>query len=147
MDKIDMGIIELLQKDARITISNLSKKLTLSRPSISERILRLQESGIIEEFSARISLKAIGRDTMLFIQLRSLKVSPRAFEEKIANDADILECHRVTGEIDYFIKAAVGSMDEMRQLIDRLIPFGDVSTSIVLMSPIPYRHILPPSRK
>jgi len=124
-------------------ISDLSKNLNLSRPSVSERMARLKDSGVIEEYSARISLKAIGRDTMLIIHLSSLKVSPRIIEAKIENDMDILECHRVTGEIDYIIKAAVSNMDEMRLLIDRLMPFGDVSTSIVILSPIAHRHILP----
>jgi Lrp/AsnC family leucine-responsive transcriptional regulator len=143
MDAIDLLLIELLQKNARMTISDLSKKLNLSRPSIKERMFRLQEKGIIEGYSARISLKAIGRDILLFIQLRSLKVSPLTFEEKIANDPDILECHRVTGETDYFLKAAVHNMEGMRLLIDRLIPFGDLSSSIVIMSLIPYRPIVP----
>lgn len=143
MDKIDVHLLELLQQDSRMTVSDLSKKLNLSRPSIAERMLRLQEQGIIEEYSARISLKAIGRNTMLFIQLKLLKESPLSFEERIVNDTDILECHRVTGETDYFIKAAVNSMDDMRLLINRLMPFGVINTSIVIMSPIPYRHILP----
>lgn len=56
MDEIDVSLLELLQKDGRITISELSKKLALSRPSISERMYRLQEKGIIEGFSARVSL-------------------------------------------------------------------------------------------
>lgn len=143
MDKIDILLLELLQKNSRITISELSKQLSLSRPSISERILRLQEQNIIEEFSTRISLEAVGRNIILFIQLSSLKVSPEIIEEMLSGEEDIIECHRVTGHIDYFIKAAVDSMDSMRLLIDRLIPYGVVNTSVVIKSPIPYRHILP----
>lgn len=89
MDKLDVILIKLLQENSRITISELSKQLSLSRPSISERLLRLQEirlqeKGIIEEFSARVSLKAMGRNTILYIQLSSLKVSPDVIEEMIA---------------------------------------------------------------
>lgn len=143
MDKLDINLIELLQENARITISELSKKLALSRPSVSERILRLQENGIIEEFTTRVSLDAIGRNIILFIQLSSLKVSPNVFEEMITKDDAILECHRVLGHINYFLKAAVSNMDSIRLLIDRLIPYGDVNTSVVLTSPVPYRHVLP----
>jgi Lrp/AsnC family leucine-responsive transcriptional regulator len=143
MDKLDIILLKLLQENSRITISELSKQLALSRPSISERILRLQEKGIIEEFSARVSLNAIGRNTILFIQLSSLKVSPNVIEEMIAEDEDIIECHRVTGHIDYFIKAAVDGMESMRLLIDRLMPYGVVNTSVAIKSPVPYRHISP----
>lgn len=61
VDQIDIKLLELLQKNSRMTISDLSQELALSRPSISERLHRLQEKGVIEEYSARISLPAIGR--------------------------------------------------------------------------------------
>jgi Lrp/AsnC family transcriptional regulator, leucine-responsive regulatory protein len=143
MDKLDIDLLKLLQENARITISELSKKIALSRPSITERILRLQEKGIIEEFTARISLPAINRATILFIQLSSLKVSNNEFEQMIKEDDDVLECHRVTGSTSYFIKAAVKDMSNMKLLIDRLMPYGDINTTIVLESPVPYRHTVP----
>lgn len=146
MDRLDVDLLELLQKNSRITVSELSKILALSRPSITERILRLQEQGIIEEFTARISLAAINRGTILLIQLSSLKVSHIDFEQMIIEDEDILECHRVTGTTSYFIKAAVKNMNSMKLLIDRLIPYGDVNTSVVLESPVPYRHIVPKTK-
>jgi Lrp/AsnC family transcriptional regulator, leucine-responsive regulatory protein len=143
MDKLDIDLLKLLQENGRITISELSKKIALSRPSITERILRLQEKGIIEEFTARISLPAINRATILFIQLSSLKVSNNEFEQMIKEDDDVLECHRVTGSTSYFIKAAVKDMSNMKLLIDRLMPYGDINTTIVLESPVPYRHTVP----
>lgn len=143
MDLLDVKLLELLQDNSRITVSELSKKLSLSRPSVTERIIRLQEDGIIEEFTARISLPAIGRDIVLFIQLGSLKAPPEQIEKIISAETDILECHRVTGHINYLIKAAVSGMDDMRKLIDRLIPFGEVNTAISILSPVPYRHVYP----
>jgi Lrp/AsnC family leucine-responsive transcriptional regulator len=143
MDKLDIDLLKILQENARITISELSKKIALSRPSITERIIRLQEKGIIEEFTARVSLDAINRATILFIQLSSLKVSNIEFEQMIKQDNDILECHRVTGNTSYFIKAAVKDMSSMKLLIDRLMPYGDINTTIVLESPVPYRHLVP----
>jgi Lrp/AsnC family leucine-responsive transcriptional regulator len=143
VDKLDIDLLKILQENARITISELSKKIALSRPSITERILRLQEKGIIEEFTARVSLPAIDRATILFIQLSSLKVSNNEFEIMIKEDQDVLECHRVTGNTSYFIKAAVKDMSNMKLLIDRLMPYGDINTTIVLESPVPYRHVVP----
>lgn len=126
-----------------MTISELSKELSLSRPSMSERLLRLQEKGIIENFTTRVSLKKIGKDILLLIQVSGLKVPVAEFEEMVRQEHDIIECHRVTGEVSYFIKAAVSDVGSMRKLIDRLIPYGTINTSTVLNSPVPYRIILP----
>lgn len=143
MDMVDRNILEYLQEDARLTISELSKKLALSRPSVTERLHRLQEQGIIEGFAARVSPAKIGRDTLLIVQISDLKVSAKEFEEMIARDADVLECHRVTGHIGYFIKAAVPGMNGLRLLVDRLMPYGNLYTSVVLASPVTFRPLLP----
>jgi len=143
MDKVDIQLLKILQKDGRITISDLSKKLALSRPSVSERLLRLQEKGIIVEFSARISPAKLGRETLLFIQISELKGDAQTFEDFIKTVEDIIECHRVTGPISYTIKAAVSGIDGMRKLVDRLIPYGTINTSVILASPVPFRHLLP----
>lgn len=73
----------------------------------------------------------------MFIQVSELKVPVSDFEQLVKNDLDIIECHRVTGTVGYFLKAALADMDSMRLLIDRLIPYGHLNTSVVLTSPVP----------
>jgi len=143
MDDIDRKLIELLQEDGRITIIQLSKKLNLSRPSVNERLRRLQENGVIQGFTARVSPENIGKSTLVIIQIGNLKIECHRFEEMIKEETDILECHRVTGTNSYFIKAAVASMKDLEAFVDRLIPFGQLNTSVVLSSPILYRPLLP----
>jgi Lrp/AsnC family leucine-responsive transcriptional regulator len=147
MDHIDIEMLEILQEDGRISVSDLSKKLNLSRPSVSERMMRLQERGIIDHFSAVVSPEAVGRDTLLMIQVSELKDTIPRFEKMIAEDTRVLECHRVTGEVSYFIKAAVEGMDSLRELVDTLISYGNINTSIVLKSPVERRKILPENRE
>ncbi|WP_100374239.1 Lrp/AsnC family transcriptional regulator [Bacillus sp. FJAT-45037] len=143
MDRIDSRLLELIQENSRTTISELSKELALSRPSVSERLQRLHEKGVIEEYTARISLPAVGREILLIILVSGLKVPLQEFEELVKKEEKIIECHRVTGEVSYFLKAAVPSMNSMRILIDSLIPFGNINTSTVIGSPVPYRAVLP----
>ncbi|QPZ43242.1 Lrp/AsnC family transcriptional regulator [Bacillus halotolerans] len=143
MDEIDGKLLELLQEDARITIIELSKKLNLSRPSVNERLRRLQENGVIQGFTARVSAEAIGKGTIVIIQIGNLKIECSRFEELIKEETDILECHRVTGTNSYFLKAAVASMKDLEALVDRLIPYGQLNTSVVLSSPILSRPLLP----
>lgn len=126
-----------------MTVSELSKRLALSRPSISERLLRLQERGVITGFGARVSPAAVGRNIQLIIQMSELKVFPTEFEKRIRNDDEIIECHRVTGTVSYILKAAVTGMDALSELVERLMPFGNVNTSVILSSPVMNRSILP----
>lgn len=126
-----------------MTVSELSKRLALSRPSISERLLRLQEKGVIIGFGAKISPAGVGRNIQLIIQMSELKVSPNEFEKRIVDVEDILECHRVTGTVSYMLKAAVPGMDDLSLLVERLMPFGNVNTSVILSSPVLDRLVLP----
>ncbi|MFS0575243.1 Lrp/AsnC family transcriptional regulator [Sporosarcina sp. 179-K 3D1 HS] len=146
MDELDLKLLTLLQMNSRVTVSELSKQLVLSRPSVSERLQRLQERGIIEDFTARVSLPAVGLEILLFIQVSELKRTPHEFEQMIKEELAVIECHRVTGTTNYILKAAVNNMASMSLLIDRLIPYGSLTTSIVLSSPVPYRLIQPESR-
>ena len=144
MDQLDYRLLELLQKDGRMTISDLSKQLALSRPSVTERLNRLRDKGVIEGFSARICPRSIGRDIIVFIQLSDFKTASYAdFEKKIMEDPDIIEIHRLTGAVSYLLKAAVPGMDHLNRLIERLNPFGNVNTSIVLSSPLSFSPIPP----
>lgn len=143
VDHLDIRLVELLQLNGRISLSELSKKLSLSRPSVAERLKRLQEKGIIEGFSARVAPTAVGRGVIAIVQLSELRVPHFEFERWIVKDTDIMECHRVTGTTSYYMKAAITGMDQLTALVDRLIPYGTVNTSIVLASPVTYRCMLP----
>jgi len=143
MDQLDRRLLQLLQEDGRMTVSELSKRLSLSRPSISERLLRLQEKGVITGFGALVSPAAIGRNIQVVIQMSELKVFPMEFEKRIMNDDEIMECHRVTGTVSYILKAAVTGMEGLSELVERLMPFGNVNTSVILSSPVMNRTILP----
>ena len=143
MDFLDVRMLKLLQENGRITVSQLSQKLLLSRPSVAERLSRLQEQGVIAGFGARVPPAGVGRGMLLFIQLSQLRVNSSEFEKQIQTQPFILECHRVTGMVSYVLKAAVSGMESLQKLVDLLSPLGTVNTSIVLSSPVAYRTVLP----
>jgi Lrp/AsnC family transcriptional regulator, leucine-responsive regulatory protein len=143
MDEIDVRLLKHLQENARITVSQLSQILNLSRPSVTERLRRLEEREIILGFTARVSPAGVGRNVLVIIEIGQLNVACHKFESFVAADPDILECHRVTGTFSYMMKAAVPSMAHLELLVDRLIPFGRVTTSVVLSTPVAFRPIVP----
>lgn len=143
MDNIDQRILEILQQNARITLIQLSKELHLSRPSVNERIKRLQESGVIEGFTTRISPAALGKGVQAIVQVGNLKCGCQDFERRIKEEKEVYECHRVTGTDSYYMKTAVESISHLEKLVDRLIQYGQVNTSIILSTPVDHRPLLP----
>ena len=143
MDALDVRLLKLLQEDGRMTVSQLSEILRLSRPSVSERLGRLRDRGIIAGFCARVPPAGVGRSMLLFIQVSQLRVNHLDFEKHIRSQPYILECHRVTGTVSYMLKAAVSGMESLQTLVDQLTPFGTINSSIVLSSPVDFRPILP----
>jgi Lrp/AsnC family leucine-responsive transcriptional regulator len=142
MDKIDTQIIKLLQENGRMTWSQLSRELHLSRPSVKERFQRLKEKGVITGFTANVPHYAVNKNLLVFI-LIDLKIPYKEFEAKIANTHAIIECHKVTGSASYILKAALSSREKLSELIDFLIPCGKVNTFLVLSSPITNKPMLP----
>ncbi|MEN1968876.1 Lrp/AsnC family transcriptional regulator [Lentibacillus sp. N15] len=143
MDKIDVNMLRILQLDGRISISDLSKKLALSRPSVSERLKRLQEKGIIEGFSAQVPPASVGKKLMFMIELSELRVSQYEFEKMIIDEPNVMECHRATGHVHYYIKVALKGTDELTRLIEKLIPYGSTKTSVLLTTPVVKHVVLP----
>ncbi len=143
IDEVDMQLLCILQQDGRITLSELSKKLNLSRPSVTERMNRLRDHGVIEGIGARLSFSKVGRSISAFIQLSDVSVAYQTFEEFVAHHDKILECHRITGAISYMMKVAVKDMNELDELVDDLISYGTVNTSIILKSPVSYKTVTP----
>lgn len=143
MDQTDIELIKTLQEHGRMTLSDLSKRLNLSRPSVSERMNKLMDQGVIEGFSARISYPKIGKHVTVFIQVSDLNVSYETFEKYAQENPDIIECHRITGAISYMLKAVLKDMQHLEALIDELVPFGTLNTSVVVKSPVPHKHVTP----
>lgn len=143
MDEIDVSMLKVLQEDGRITISDLSKKLALSRPSVTERMNRLIEKGVIDKFSAIVSPESVGRKLLVMIELNDLKRQPSEIEETMSKDPRIIACYRATGHVHYYVKAALNGMDDLQQLVEILIPYCNTRTSILLHNSINNQVILP----
>ncbi len=143
MDEIDINMLTILQKDGRIAISELSKQLALSRPSVTERLNRLQEQGIIKGFKAIVPPASVGRTLLVMIELDELKVTPNEIESILSQEPRVIECHRATGHVHFYVKAALRDIEDLQELIERLIPYCNTRTSILLGESIEEKLILP----
>jgi Lrp/AsnC family transcriptional regulator, leucine-responsive regulatory protein len=134
LDTKDIAILEALQQDGRIALSELGRKIGLSQPAMSERVKRLEERGIIIGYSARISPSALGLRMMAIIRLRTTHDRIRACLKQFEALPHVVEVHRITGDDCFVLKAIVPAPEDLAVIVDKIGQFGAVTTSVVLRS-------------
>ena len=135
MDRYDRLILRELQQDARLSFSEIGRRVSLSQPTVAERVRRMEEVGIIRGYHVDVDPKKIGLALTAFIRLKIPHPTPRQkkLEHLIETElVEIRESHRVTGDHSLFLKAQVGSMVELDALLNKLSAYGQSYTSIVL---------------
>jgi Lrp/AsnC family leucine-responsive transcriptional regulator len=140
IDSKDLQIIEALQLNARASLAELGRRIGLSQPSMSERVKRLEDSGVIEGYSARINYRALGLSLMAIIRVRTTHEHIKTCVKRFGEIANIIEVHRVTGEDCFILKVLVPSPEELEAVVDRIAGYGAITTSLVLRSE-PHRPI------
>ncbi len=136
MDDIDIKILKLLQKNARITISDLSTSIGMSMPAISERLKKLESSGIIEQYCAILNPLLLNKQltALMFISLENPRFND-SFAAFIKQEAEIQECYYIAGDFDYFIKIITQNTLSLEQLLNRIKTLDGVQktkTTVVL---------------
>ena len=141
-DNIDRQILALLSHDARLSLKVLSGKIGLSSPSTAERIRRLEERGVIQGYSAQITLPAVGYEMQALVRIKPLPGMLHKVEKMIQAMPECIECDKVTGEDCFVMRLAFRSIGQLDELLDGLADYAQSNTSIVKSSPVKRR--LPP---
>lgn len=145
LDTLDERILSELQANGRLTMKALAERVGLSSPAMIERVRRLEERGVLAGYRAIIDPHAIGRSLTAMIQVDLDRRHYDAFLNRLRSEPAVEECHRVTGDHAFMVKAHVASTDDLEALIDELQDVGAKCISnIVLSSPIVGAPILPP---
>lgn len=141
MDKIDVTLLSVLQKNARIPIKALTKDVFLSSPAISARIEKLEKQGIITGYTAIVDPMKLGYHITAFINLEMSPKLKSEFYPFIRECPNVLECDCVTGSYSMLIKVAYPSTMELDSFIGQLQKFGNTSTQIVFSTSVESRGI------
>lgn len=136
LDDIDVVILEQLQKDGRIQRNKISEMVNLSVPSVSERMKKLEERGLIVEYNAILDAKRFNYDITAFI---FVEVDGSDNYQKFINKAstldEILECHSITGDGSHLLKIRTHNTTSLEKLLSRIQSWEGVKksrTNIVL---------------
>jgi Lrp/AsnC family leucine-responsive transcriptional regulator len=139
LDAIDLRLLDLLQGDGRLTITELGERIGLSTSPCSQRVKRLERMGVISGYHAKVNPAAVGKTLLVFVEITLSEKSEQIFKkvrDELENMPEVLECHLVSGTFDYLVKARLDGMPEYRQLLGTLlkrIPVPAQSNSYVVM--------------
>lgn len=148
MDSIDVKILEVLQENSRISISELSKKVNLSLSAVSERIKKLESSGTIEQYTAIIDAEAMNKSLSVLMMISiDNSDAEQKFYRLVQEDDEILECHHITGDYDWIIKIVTESTATLETLMTRIKSIDGVrgTQTIVFLSTQKMRHSVAPT--
>ncbi|MFW2077099.1 Lrp/AsnC ligand binding domain-containing protein [Acinetobacter sp. ULE_I010] len=142
LDRIDRMILDILQNEGRIAISELASRVSLSTTPCSERVKRLERDGIIMGYHARLNPKHLDRNLLVFLEISLSAKSGDVFEQ-VAKDLmeipEVQECHLISGDFDYLVKARLKEMTAYRRLLGDLLkklPSSASSHSYIVMEEI-----------
>lgn len=124
LDRVDRHIIDLLQRDGRMSMTELADKVGLTVTPCIERVRRLEREGVITGYHARVSPEALGAGLLVFVEISITHKSDRSFEDfrrEIVNIPYVQECHLVSGDFDYMIKARIKEISQYRSLLGDIL--------------------------
>jgi Lrp/AsnC family leucine-responsive transcriptional regulator len=142
LDAVDSRILLTLGRDARLSVAELARLVGLSPPSVSERVRRLEEAGVIRGYVTEVSPAALGLPLAVWMRVRPLPGELKRVTEILHALPEVVECDRVTGDDCFIAKAYFRSVEHLEGVIDRIIPHATTNTAIIQSSPVERR--LPP---
>ena len=142
MDQIDLQIISLLEKNARMPLKALAEEVFLSSPATATRIEKLENEGIISGYSVKLNYKKLGLPVLAFINLELAPARKPEFYPFISACPNVIECNCVTGHYSMLIKVAFDTTENLDHFITQLQEFGATETQIVFSTPQEPRGVL-----
>ncbi|WP_286263279.1 winged helix-turn-helix transcriptional regulator [Thalassotalea atypica] len=130
LDRIDLTILDTLQKDGRISNVDLAKKVNLSASPCLDRVKRLEAEGYIERYGAFLNPKKLKYGMSAFIQVtldRTTKDVFHKFRDEVVKIKEVAECHMVAGGFDYLIKLRFEDMEAYREVLGFIVELPAVS--------------------
>ena len=139
LDKVDFQILDILQREGRISNAELARRIELSQPATHARLKRLEKSGIIRTYMALLDREMLGFEMLCFVHVTLAKHSStnvKNFHSHVENMPEVIECYHVTGDYDYLLKVVMRHRRDLEDfLVDnlsRISGVGRVHTSLVL---------------
>lgn len=139
LDDLDRRILEALLRDSRVSLKELAQSVGLSSPSVTERMRKLEERGVIRAFTVDIDPQALGYALQAIVRIRPLPGKLHIVQKLIEDIPEFGECDKVTGDDCFIARLYVRSIDQLDTILDRIADKAETNTSIVKSKPIERR--------
>ncbi len=141
LDAVGWRILCELQENARLSFSELGRRVGLTPPAVAERVRRLEEDGIIGGYRLELDIEKLGLPLSAFVRVAVRNAAGSEIRRAVVDMPEVLECYHVTGEDCYVLRVAVPSVKHLEGLLERLLRFGSTTTSIVISTPVSRRIV------
>lgn len=139
LDATDWLILVEVQRDGRVPITELGRRVNLSASATTERVRRLEAVGVITGYHASVDLEKAGFPVLAVVRLKYPGSRHEPLHRLLAERLEILECLRTTGDDCYMLKVAATSMGHLEELVNELAQLGSTTTNLVYSRTLPYR--------
>jgi Lrp/AsnC family transcriptional regulator, leucine-responsive regulatory protein len=141
LDATNRRLLAELQDDARLSLAELGRRVSLSAPAVAERLRRLEDEGVIAGYRAEVDPRALGYTLGVHLRIRPAPRQLAAVAQLARDTPEVVECHRVTGDDCYVMTAWVRDVVHLEEVIDAFAAYGATTTSILQSSPVPRRAL------
>ena len=139
MDELDRRILALLAENARLSMSELARRVDRSAPAVRDRVVRLEQAGVIRGYRLDVDPAAIGLPVTAWVRLRPGPGQLPRIAELVQRLPQVSECHRISGEDCLLLKVHVPSVEGLQDVLDRFQVHGQTTSSFVVSTPVPPR--------
>lgn len=139
LDKTDRAIIAALTDNGRMTIRELAKLIGMSSPSVTARILKLEDAGAIQGYTIVIDPRAFNLGTAAYVRMNAMPGEAIRLAKMLDDTPEVVEADRVTGEDCFLAKFVVSDARELQSVVDRFQPYASADTAIILSSTVARR--------
>ena len=141
LDAVNVRLLRELQENPRLSMSALARRVNMSAPAVTERVKRLEDAGVIAGFRMEIDPNALGLPLTVYVRIRPAPGQLPKVTELAERTPEVVECHRITGEDCFLLKVHAPRVDDLEEILDRFLAFGQTTTSIVQSSPVRLRDL------
>lgn len=141
LDEINLRLLRELQRDPRLTMAELGRRVGMSSPAVAERVRRLEDARIIRGYRLELDAAALGLPIAAYIRVRPSAGQLSQVAELARRIPEVVECHRITGDDCFILKVYIPAIDQLDRLLDRFLLHGTTVTTIIQSSPVPPRAL------